>query len=52
MDIQRSKTNEVLNEKTHGFMIDTQLPDEVRESILKASFTVKPLNAIDFTTFP
>ncbi|OBS15737.1 hypothetical protein FPOA_13465 [Fusarium poae] len=38
---------ELLNEKTDGFMIDTQLPQEVRESIRNANFAGKPLNAVD-----
>jgi hypothetical protein len=47
MDTQRSKMTELLNEKTDGFMIDIQLPQEVRESIRNANFAGKPLNAVD-----
>jgi hypothetical protein len=52
MDTQRSKMTEALKEETNGFMIDTELPDEVRDSIRKAQFTAKPLNAVDFTALP
>ncbi|OBS16492.1 hypothetical protein FPOA_27374 [Fusarium poae] len=43
---------ELLNEKTDGFMIDTQLPQEVRESIRNANFAGKPLNAVDWSALP
>ncbi|KAG8670727.1 hypothetical protein FPOAC1_003962 [Fusarium poae] len=43
---------ELLNEKTDGFMIDTQLPQEVRESICNANFAGKPLNAVDWSALP
>ncbi|KAM5529737.1 transposase [Fusarium oxysporum f. sp. phaseoli] len=52
MDTQRSKMTELLNEKTNGFMIDTQLPQEVRESISNANFAEKPLNAVDWSALP
>jgi hypothetical protein len=52
MDTQRSKMTELLNEKTDGFMIDTQLPQEVRESIRNANFAGKPLNAVDWSALP
>jgi hypothetical protein len=43
---------DLLNEKTDGFMIDTELPASVRESIRKAGFAAKLLNALDFSTLP
>ncbi|EXM14871.1 hypothetical protein FOTG_16744 [Fusarium oxysporum f. sp. vasinfectum 25433] len=43
---------DLLNEKTDGFMIDTQLPEEVRESIRNANFAGKPLNAVDWSALP
>ncbi|KAJ0128780.1 Uncharacterized protein HZ326_28122 [Fusarium oxysporum f. sp. albedinis] len=49
MDTQRSQMTQLLNEKTDGFMIDTQLPPEVSESIRKANYAPKPLNAVDWT---
>jgi hypothetical protein len=49
MDTQRSEMTELLSQKTDGFMIDTQLPPEVKESIRKANFASKPLNAMDWT---
>jgi hypothetical protein len=49
MDTQRSAMTDALKEETNGYMINTQLPDEVRESIRKAQFAPKPLNAVDFT---
>ena len=32
-----------------GFVIDTQLPPEVEESIRQANFAPEPLNAVDWT---
>ncbi|KAM6506300.1 hypothetical protein FSOLCH5_013290 [Fusarium solani] len=52
MDTQRSEMTQLLNEKTDGFMIDTQLPQEVRDSILEASHAAKPLSAMDWTALP
>jgi hypothetical protein len=52
MDTQRSKMTELLNEKTDGFMIDTQLPQEVRDSIRNANLAGKPLNAVDWSALP
>jgi hypothetical protein len=52
MDTQRSKMTELLNEKTDSFMIDTQLPQEVRDSIRNANFAGKPLNAVDWSALP
>ncbi|KAF9772413.1 hypothetical protein IL306_009882 [Fusarium sp. DS 682] len=52
MDTQRAKMTELLNEKTDGFMIDTQLPQEVRDSIRNANFAGKPLNAVDWSALP
>lgn len=49
MDTQRSEITQLLNEKTDSFIIDIQLPPEVRESIHQAKYTPKPLNAIDWT---
>jgi hypothetical protein len=49
MDTQRSQMTQLLNEKTDGFMIDTQLPPEVGESIRQANYAPKPLNAVDWT---
>lgn len=49
MDTQRSAMTDALKEETNGYMIDTQLPDEVRESIRKAQFAPKPLNEVDFS---
>ncbi|KAJ3454457.1 hypothetical protein MRS44_018351 [Fusarium solani] len=49
MDTQRSQMTQLLNEKTDGFMIDTQLPPEVSESIRQANYAPKPLNAVDWT---
>jgi hypothetical protein len=43
---------ELLNEKTDGSMIDTQLPQEVRESIRNANFAGKPLNAVFWSALP
>ncbi|RKK90481.1 hypothetical protein BFJ68_g16434 [Fusarium oxysporum] len=33
-------------------MIDTQLPNDLRESIRNANFAVKSLNAVDFSLLP
>ncbi|EXA28461.1 hypothetical protein FOVG_19935 [Fusarium oxysporum f. sp. pisi HDV247] len=52
MDTQRSKMTELLNEKTDGFMIDTQLPQQVKESIRNANIAGKPLNAVDWSALP
>jgi hypothetical protein len=52
MDTQRSEMTQLLNEKTDGFMIDTKLPQEVRDSILEASHAAKPLSAMDWTALP
>lgn len=52
MDTQRSKMTELLNEKTDGFIIDTYLPEEVRDSIRNANFAGKPLNAVDWSALP
>lgn len=52
MDTQRSAITEALNEVTDGFMIDTQHPDDLRESIRNANFAAKPLNAVDFSLLP
>ncbi|KAH8654218.1 hypothetical protein BGZ61DRAFT_303270, partial [Ilyonectria robusta] len=49
MDTQRSEMTQLLNEKTDGFMIDTQLPPEVKESMRQARYAPKPLNAVDWT---
>ncbi|PNP61530.1 hypothetical protein FNYG_13747 [Fusarium nygamai] len=49
METARSQMTEALKEETDGFMIDTQLPDEVTESIRKARYAPKPLNAVDFS---
>ena len=49
MDTQRSALTDALNQETNGYMLDTQLPDEVRESIRKEHFAPKPLNAVGFT---
>ncbi|EXM14547.1 hypothetical protein FOTG_17056 [Fusarium oxysporum f. sp. vasinfectum 25433] len=40
---------QLLHEKTNGFIIDTQLPPEVSESIRKPNYAPKPLNAVDWT---
>ncbi|KAJ4175858.1 hypothetical protein NW767_015644 [Fusarium falciforme] len=50
LDTQRSELTQALREKTDGFMIDTQLPQEVIESIRRANYAPKPLNAMDWTT--
>jgi hypothetical protein len=52
MDTQRSAMTEALNEVTDGCMIDTQHPDDLRESICNANFAAKPLNAVDFSLLP
>ncbi|KAG7406844.1 hypothetical protein Forpi1262_v018256 [Fusarium oxysporum f. sp. raphani] len=52
MDTQRSAMTEALNEVTDGFMIDTQHPADLRESIRNASFAAKPLEAVDFSLLP
>jgi hypothetical protein len=52
MDTQRSEMTELLNEKTDGSMIDTQLPQEVRESIRNANFAGKPLTAVFWSALP
>lgn len=49
MDTQDSEMSRLLNQKADGFMIDTQLPPEVKESIRQANYAPKPLNAIDWT---
>ncbi|CAG1959694.1 unnamed protein product [Fusarium graminearum] len=43
---------EALKEETNGYMIDIELPEEVRDSIRKAQFAAKPLNAVDFSALP
>ncbi|KAI8410936.1 hypothetical protein FOFC_07530 [Fusarium oxysporum] len=43
MDTQRSQMTQLLNEKTDGFMIDTELPPQVRDSIRAANHAAKPL---------
>jgi hypothetical protein len=43
MDTQRSQVTQLLNEKTDGFMIDTELPPQVRDSIRAANHAAKPL---------
>jgi hypothetical protein len=43
---------EALKEETDGYMIDTQLPDDVREAIRKAQYAAKPLSAVDLTGLP
>lgn len=40
---------QLLNEKTDGFIIDTQLPPKVRESIGQVNYAPKSLNAVDWT---
>ncbi|KAI8413469.1 hypothetical protein FOFC_06747 [Fusarium oxysporum] len=52
MDTQRSAMTEALNEVTDGFMIDTQHPPDLRESIRNAAFAAKPLEAVDFSLLP
>ncbi|KAF5564810.1 hypothetical protein FPHYL_4537 [Fusarium phyllophilum] len=52
MDTQRSAMTEALNESTDGFMIDTQHPPDLRESIRNAAFAAKPLEAVDFSLLP
>ncbi|KPA45721.1 hypothetical protein FLAG1_01447 [Fusarium langsethiae] len=52
MDTQRSQMTEALKEETDGYMIDTQLPDDVREAIRKAQYAAKPLSAVDLTGLP
>jgi hypothetical protein len=52
MDTQRSAMTDALNKVTDGFMIDTQLPDDLRESIRNANFAAKSLNAVDFSLVP
>ncbi|SCN65718.1 uncharacterized protein FFNC_00034 [Fusarium fujikuroi] len=49
METALSQMTEALKEETDGFIIDTQLRDEVTESIRKARFAPKPLNAVDFS---
>ncbi|RYC78602.1 hypothetical protein BFJ63_vAg18523 [Fusarium oxysporum f. sp. narcissi] len=49
MDTQRSQMAQLLNEKTDGFIIDTQSPPEVSGSIRQAHYAPKPLNAVDWT---
>ena len=43
---------QLLNEKTDGFMIDIELPSQVRDSIRAANHAAKPLNAIDWSALP
>ncbi|EWZ28845.1 hypothetical protein BFJ68_g17897 [Fusarium oxysporum] len=43
---------DLLIEKIDGFMIDIELLESVRESIRKAWFATKPLNAADISTVP
>ncbi|RKK61375.1 hypothetical protein BFJ69_g17125 [Fusarium oxysporum] len=43
---------EALNGVTDGFMIDTQHPDNLRESIRNANFAAQPLHAVDFSLLP
>ncbi|KAG8668156.1 hypothetical protein FPOAC1_007530 [Fusarium poae] len=52
MDTQRSQMTQALKEETDGYMIDTQLPDDVREAIRKAQYAAKPLSAVDLTGLP
>ncbi|RYC77206.1 hypothetical protein BFJ63_vAg19920, partial [Fusarium oxysporum f. sp. narcissi] len=52
MDTQRSAMTEALNEVTDGFMIDTQHPPDLRESIRNAAFAAKPLEEVDFSLLP
>ncbi|OBS17083.1 hypothetical protein FPOA_12362 [Fusarium poae] len=52
MDTQRSQMTEALKEETGGYMIDTQLPDDVHEAIRKAQYAAKPLSAVDLTGLP
>ncbi|KAH7184381.1 hypothetical protein DER44DRAFT_803256 [Fusarium oxysporum] len=52
MHTQRSQMTQLLNEKTHGIMIDTELPPQVRDSIRAANHAAKPLNAVDWSALP
>ncbi|KAI8411396.1 hypothetical protein FOFC_07990 [Fusarium oxysporum] len=43
---------ETLNEVIDGFMIDTQHPPDLSESICNAAFAAKPLEAVEFSLLP
>lgn len=43
---------EALKEETDGYIIDTQLPNDMREAIRKAQYAAKPLSAVNLTGLP
>ncbi|RSL40011.1 hypothetical protein CEP51_016748 [Fusarium floridanum] len=49
METQRSTMHQMLTQKPDSFIIDTQLPAEVKEAIHNASYAPKPLSAMDWT---